>query len=176
MGSVTTTGEPLGRSIGRTHKLVRAWGDRALAEVDSSVTEWIVLFNIGRAAAPGASQVEIARFSDMGSPALVRHIDRLEADGLVARTRDVTDRRTVRLTLTPEGRRRLEALRRVITRTDGELRSVLTDDEAVVMQRALDKLFVFCVSQLHGERAAAAVEPTAPIAGELGSTGGRRNS
>ena len=67
---------------------MRAWGDRELADLGSSVTEWIVLRNIAVAPEPGASQAEIARFSDMGGPALVRHIDRLEADGLVTRTRD----------------------------------------------------------------------------------------
>ena len=75
---------PLGRSIGRAHKFVRAWGRRELAPLGASVTECIVLFHIDGAAAPGASQTEIARFSDMGGPALVRHIDRLEADGIVA--------------------------------------------------------------------------------------------
>jgi DNA-binding MarR family transcriptional regulator len=141
---------------------VRAWGDRALADLDSSVTEWIVLFNIGRAAAPGASQAEIARFSDMGGPALVRHVDRLEADGLVARTRDPADRRTFRLNLTASGRKHLAALGKVIARTDARLRAVLTDEEAAVMQRALDKLFVFCIGELYGEAAAESVEPTAP--------------
>ena len=103
---------PLGRSIGRTHKFLRAWVDEELAPLDTSVTEYIVLFHIDGAARPGASQIEIARFSDMGGPALVRHIDRLEADGIVERSRDRTDRRVIRLTLTAAGRRRLADLRR----------------------------------------------------------------
>ncbi len=109
---------PLGRSIGRTHKFLRAWVDEELAPLDSSVTEYIVLFHIDGAAAPGASQIEIARFSDMGGPALVRHIDRLEADGIVERSRDRTDRRVIRLTLTAAGRRRLADLQAVISRCD----------------------------------------------------------
>jgi MarR family transcriptional regulator, transcriptional regulator for hemolysin len=151
---------PLGRSIGRTHKMVRAWGDRALAEHDSSVTEWIVLWNIETAAPPGASQAEIARYSDMGSPALVRHIDRLEADGLVVRTRDKEDRRTIRLNLTPKGREHLDAIRQVMVQSDEQLRGVLTKQEADVMQRALDKIFAFCLGELYGERAARHAEPT----------------
>src|SRR3954452_13164882 len=106
-----TTQAPLGRSIGRAHKLVRAWGDRELADLDSSVTEWIVLFNIAVAPEPGASQAAIARFSDMGGPALVRHIDRLEAQGLVTRTRDTADRRTIRLRLTDDGHAHYERIR-----------------------------------------------------------------
>src|SRR3954451_17263584 len=130
----TSAGMPLGRSIGRTHKFVRAYGDRELAPLRSSVTEWIVLFHIANADSPGASQTEIARFSDMGGPALVRHIDRLEADGIVTRTRDAADRRVIRLALTPAGHERLEAIRVVMARCDAAMRAVITKQEAEVLQ------------------------------------------
>ena len=61
---------PLARSIGRSHKVVRAWCDRQLAELDASVTDWIVLFNIATAPDPGLSQSDVARFSALGVPAL----------------------------------------------------------------------------------------------------------
>jgi MarR family transcriptional regulator for hemolysin len=139
---------PLGRSIGRTHKFVRAWGDRELAPLGSSVTEWIVLFHIDSAPPPGASQTEIANFSDMGGPALVRHIDRLEAEGIVTRTRDAEDRRIIRLELTAKGRGYFERIRAVMSRCDERLRSVVTEKEANVMQGALDKIFDLCRSEL----------------------------
>ena len=156
---------PLGRSIGRAHKLVRAWGDRALADLGSSVTEWIVLINIDHAAPPGASQAEIARYSDIGGPALVRHIDRLEADGLVTRTRDTTDRRTTRLNLTAAGRDHCAAIGAVMARCDEELRAVLTEHEAAVMQSALDKLFEFCVGQLATETTTTRGQTSGPHSG-----------
>jgi len=145
---VPSISPPLARSVGRAHKVVRAWCDDQLAPLDASVTEWIVLFNIADAAAPGASQAEIARCSDMGGPALVRHIDRLEADGLVTRTRDRSDRRTVRLQLTAAGQKRFEAIRAVVQRCDAELRAVLTKREADIMQDALQKLYGFCSGEL----------------------------
>jgi MarR family transcriptional regulator for hemolysin len=157
----------LGASIGRAHKLVRAWGDRELAPLGSSVVEWIVLFHIGAAPPPGASQTEIARFSEMGSPALVRHIDRLEADGIVTRTRDLDDRRVIRLSLTPAGEARLARLRDVMIRCDATLRAVLTEDEATVMQAALDKLFDFCRGELTGGE----MPPTFALAPTLGGDG-----
>lgn len=140
---------PIGRSIGRAHKFVRAWGDRELAPLGSSVTEWIVLFHIATAAPPGASQTSIARFSDMGGPALVRHIDRLESEGIVTRTRDADDRRVIRLALTAAGVDRLGEIREVMARCDARLRDVVTRDEAEVLERALDKLFDFCHRELH---------------------------
>ncbi|HKY13829.1 MAG TPA: MarR family transcriptional regulator [Microthrixaceae bacterium] len=113
-----------------------------------SVIEWIVLFHIAEAPEPGASQTEIARHSDMGGPALVRHIDRLEAEGIVTRTRDADDRRVIRLRLTPAGRQHLAAMRAVMDRCDTRLREVITENEAEVLQRALDKLFGFCLHEM----------------------------
>jgi len=152
---------PLGRSIGRTAKFVRAWGDRELADLDSDVTEWIVLRNIAVAPEPGASQAEIARFSDMGGPALVRHIDRLEQDGLVTRTRDTNDRRTIRLRLTPAGHVHFDEIRAVIERCDRALRKQLDNEEAETMQRALDTLFEYCLNELYGQED----RPTSPASG-----------
>jgi MarR family transcriptional regulator for hemolysin len=142
---------PLGRSIGRTAKLVRAWGDRELAPIGSSVTEWILLFHIASAPAPGMSQTEIARFSDMGGPALVRHVDRLERDGIVRRTRDESDRRVMRVTITADGRRRLDEIAVVMARCDRQLRDLLSAREQDVLQTALDKVFDFARRELHGE-------------------------
>src|SRR5262249_18516358 len=96
----------------------------------------------------GARQAETPGSSAVGGPALVRHIDRLEADGLVTRTRDRSDRRTVRLQLTAAGQKRFEAIRAVVQRCDAELRAVLTKREADIMQDALQKLYGFCSGEL----------------------------
>jgi MarR family transcriptional regulator for hemolysin len=139
---------PLGRSIGRTHKFVRAWGDRELAPLDATVTDYIVLTHIGSVDAPGLSQTEIARFSDMGGPALVRYIDRMERDGLVTRTRDASDRRIQRVTLTKVGVARQRELQAVMARCDEQLRTLLTKEEAAVMQGALDRIFEHMLGEL----------------------------
>jgi MarR family transcriptional regulator for hemolysin len=139
---------PLGRSIGRAHKFVQAWGDRQLAPLGASVTEYVLLFHIASTPAPGKSQIELARFSDMGGPALVRHLDRLEGDGLVTRTRDTDDRRVVRVTLTAAGQARLHEIGAVMDRCDERLRAVLTTEEQDVLQRALDRIFEFALGEL----------------------------
>lgn len=110
-----------------------------------------MLFHIATAPEPGASQTEIARFADMGGPALVRHIDRLEADGLVTRTRDAIDRRLTRVRLTPAGAERMEELKVVMGRCDERLRNVVSEREAAVMQRALDKIFAFCLAEMQAQ-------------------------
>jgi MarR family transcriptional regulator for hemolysin len=150
------TFSPLGRSIGRAHKFVRAWGDRELAPLGASVTDYILLVQVASAAAPGLSQIEIARFADMGGPALVRHLDRMERDGHVQRTRDAADRRIMRVTLTEAGGDRLRELQVVMARCDAKMRSWLTVEEATVMQGALDKVFELTLAELHVPGAAPA--------------------
>jgi DNA-binding MarR family transcriptional regulator len=140
---------PIGRSIGRTHKFLHAWGDRELAPLGASVTDFILLFHIESAPEPGLSQTEIARFSDMGGPALVRHLDRLERDRLVTRTRDAGDRRIMRVTLTDAGRAHLAVIQAVIARLDDQVRAVLTPEEADVLQTALDKVWGLALSELY---------------------------
>jgi MarR family transcriptional regulator, transcriptional regulator for hemolysin len=142
----------LGRSIGRTAKFVRMWGDRRLAPVGATVTDWILLRQVDAAPAPGMSQSEVARFTDMSGPALVRHLDRLEDDGILVRTRDSVDRRIMRISLTPAGRKRLEELRAVIESGDRELRARLTAQEARTLVSALDKLFDFTLAELQTPR------------------------
>jgi DNA-binding MarR family transcriptional regulator len=141
---------PIGRSIGRAHKFLRAWSDRQLAPLDASVTDYILLFHIHAEPEPGASQTEIARYSDMGGPALVRHLDRMERDGYVRRQRDQADRRIVRVTVTDAGRERLDRIGAVIRRCDERARAELEPEEQDVLQRALDKLFTFAFTELEG--------------------------
>lgn len=140
---------PIGRSIGRAHKFMRAWGDRELAPIGASVTDFVLLFHIESAPAPGLSQTEVARFSDMGGPALVRHLDRMERDGFVQRTRDTADRRIMRVSLTETGLARLGELQAVMARCDQELRAVLTTEEADVLQVALDKVWEHALGELY---------------------------
>lgn len=61
-------------------------------------------------------------------------IDTLERDGLVKRQRDGTDRRTVRLALTPAGTERVDAIIR-LTRSDPPLTSVDADPAKAAVVR-----------------------------------------
>jgi DNA-binding MarR family transcriptional regulator len=76
----------------------------------------------------------------------VRHIDRLETEGLVRRTRDPRDRRITRITLTAKGSRRLDSLRAVMDEQDRRMRAQLTAAEARTLQRALGKLHAYAAS------------------------------
>lgn len=136
--------EFLGRHLAITHKVVHEWVDGLLAPHEASVTDWIVLKSLQRPeAASGISQRELASLMRIEPPTVLRHLDRLEGAGLVARRRDDRDRRVIRVTMTPAGRRRFQQLAVVMSAADDELRSQLTPRELDVLYRALEKLHAY---------------------------------
>jgi MarR family transcriptional regulator, transcriptional regulator for hemolysin len=129
-------GDPLGRQLALTGKVVSATIQERLAAVGGSLAAWVVL----RSVDGGLSQRELAARIHVEAPTLVRHLDRLESEGLVVRRRDDADRRIVRVTITADGRRLRSRLQRAAERFNAELCSLLDDDEQRVLVRALTKV------------------------------------
>src|SRR4051794_40284320 len=132
--------DSLGRQIAMTAKQTREWADRAYAAEGASLVTWIVLKHALLAEPPGFSQRELADGMSIGGPALVRHLDRLEVEGLVERQPDPNDRRITRVSITSKGRERHDELAAVDARLDRDLRSLLSDREARVLSSALARI------------------------------------
>ena len=82
----------------------------------------------------------LARREGVATPTMTRIVDALVRDGLVGRTAVEGDRRQVRLTVTPDGRRLMERGRaRRIERLAADLRT-LSPDQLDALERALDVL------------------------------------
>lgn len=77
--------------------------DRRLTPHDLTHAQWVPLYKLFRGEC--ATSAELARDLQLDPAAVTRALDRLEAKGLVKRTRSRTDRRVVQLALTAEGRR-----------------------------------------------------------------------
>ena len=112
--------------------------DRRLSAKGASLWHWVLLRESARA--DGASQRELAKLMRIEPPTLVRHLDRLEADGLVERRPDPNDRRRLNVFVTAAGRRRLSELHKVVEATDAEMRSILTEDEIDVLGSTLMRI------------------------------------
>lgn len=80
---------------------------RELASLGVTPGQLSLLVAIERA--PGIGVRELAGREATSAPTMTGHVDRLEAAGLVQRTRSAEDRRRVGLTVTAEGRRVLRA-------------------------------------------------------------------
>ncbi len=88
-----------------------------------------------------ASQQAIAERLGLSGTAILKTVDRLEADGLVKRRRDPTDRRAYALELTPAGHATLQRARAAITEINGHLDTILGGEaHQHELQRLLHKL------------------------------------
>jgi len=90
--------------------------------------------------APGIGVRELAKRERVSAPAMSKHVDRLERDGLVTRTPSAEDRRRVGVALTDEGQR---VLRRVRSRRTAWLSSRLgglTDEQLRAIDAAIEPL------------------------------------
>ena len=119
--------ERLGKVLAIASKLVREHFDQALRTVGASFPAYMVLTHAE--AYPGLSQRRLADRLGIEGPTLVRHIDRLVADGLVCRVRDPQDRRISRVELTADGKEAADRYTAVANRSDAEFRSLFTPEE-----------------------------------------------
>jgi DNA-binding MarR family transcriptional regulator len=89
---------------------------------------------------PGIGIRDLAAHERISAPALTKHVDRLERDGLVVRTPSPDDRRRIGLALTEEGQR---VLRRVRSRRTAWLATRLRGldaDELAAVEAAIEPL------------------------------------
>ena len=88
----------------------------------------------------GVVQAELADILDVQPITLARQVDRLEADGLVRRCADPSDRRVRRLYLTDEARPILEQLRALGTETRAVALAGFAADEREMLLTLLGRL------------------------------------
>jgi MarR family transcriptional regulator for hemolysin len=131
-------GTPIGLQLARASKTVgRAFND-ALAEVGGSLPVWLILTTL-RAEAH-ASQHELARAIGIEGPTLTRHLDQLEAAGLVRRVPHPVDRRAVRVEATEAGAELHGRLLQVVIAFNRRLTAGLSQNELDGLRRTLDAL------------------------------------
>jgi DNA-binding MarR family transcriptional regulator len=83
---------------------------------------------------------ELAARERVSPPAMTKHVDRLERDGLVKRTRSETDGRRVGLTITDEGARTLRRVRSRRTAWLAQRLGELEPDELAAVEAAIEPL------------------------------------
>jgi MarR family transcriptional regulator for hemolysin len=130
--------ERLTRQLYLTMKLVRDRLEERLAALGGSVQQWVLLRAL--ASEPKLSHRELAARTYLSGPTLTHHLDRMEALGLLTRTRDVVDRRVVHVALTPTGRDHYDRLEAEAVAADADVRAHLTVDEATTLHHLLTAL------------------------------------
>jgi DNA-binding MarR family transcriptional regulator len=90
--------------------------------------------------APGIGVRDLATHERVSAPAMSNHVDRLERDGLVARTPSAQDKRRVGLTLTDEGQRVLRQVRSRRTAWLATRLKDLTPEQLAAVDAAIEPL------------------------------------
>jgi MarR family transcriptional regulator for hemolysin len=129
---------PLGILVARVGKQLERAFDDALARSGGTRPAWLILLAV--TAGAGGTQSALASRVGISGPTLVHHLDRLEAAGLVTRSRDERNRRASAVSLTEAGRDAFARLREAAVGFDGLLHTGLSDDEAAELRRLLGKV------------------------------------
>jgi MarR family transcriptional regulator for hemolysin len=134
----TPTAEPIGLLLARTAKVVSRAFDDALGEVGGSLPVWLVLMALK--GEEHAAQRELAEVIGIEGPTLTHHLNRMEAAGLVIRTRDPDNRRVHRVELTRAGDDLFLRLLGTVIAFDRRLRVGLAADDLAVLGGLLSRL------------------------------------
>ena len=130
--------QPMGIQLARTAKVVGKGFDDVLVEAGGSLPVWLVLVSL-KAGRPGM-QRDLAATVGLEGPTLTHHLNKMEAAGLVQRTREPQNRRIHRVELTAAGEALFHRLRRAVAAFDARLRSGITEAEITVLGDLLTRL------------------------------------
>jgi MarR family transcriptional regulator, transcriptional regulator for hemolysin len=123
------------------HGLSKAWReelDRRLRPLGLTRVQWQALLWLSRAGG-ALVQRELSDFLDIGAPATVALVDRMERDALVTRTAVPGDRRRNAVMLTAKSRRLLRTIQATAGQLRREMMSGLTRDEIDTLCALLGK-------------------------------------
>jgi MarR family transcriptional regulator for hemolysin len=129
---------PIGLRLARTSHVVSQAFERAMADAGGSASAWQVLLLVR--SGEWGTQAQMAEAMGITGATLTHHLNALEAQGLVRRWRDSSNRRVQHAELTADGVALFDDLRKVAMRHDQRLRSRLTDEETELLAELLDRL------------------------------------
>lgn len=131
--------DPLMFSLLHAAHALEARIEAALVTVDLSLPKLNVLTQLVLAGEPLPLSDLAARVACVRSN-ITQLVDRLEADGLVKREDDPSDRRSIRATLTPAGRERQRAGEKQLDAVQAAFAGTLSDADRAALKRAFSAL------------------------------------
>ena len=129
---------PVGLRLAATAKVVSRAFDDALVQGGGSLPTWLILVSLkqGRHGA----QRELAEAVGIEGPTLTHHLNRMEAAGLVTRTRDPANRRAHWVELTDAGSHSFRRLVGAVSAFDRRRRRGLTGEQVEALGDLLGRL------------------------------------
>ena len=128
----------IGFLVKRCGGLMSQLAERHFATEQVSFTQWMVIATLGRFEHLTATALSEETCHDMG--ALTRIVDDLEREGLVRRERTERDRRVVEIALTADGRRYLQAGKRIVVELLNSLAAPFSRQELETLIALLQRM------------------------------------
>src|SRR6201996_925160 len=125
----------------RLNQVARAAGrafDDALTKAGGTLPVWLILLNL-KIRRPG-TQRELAEAVGIREATLTHHLNAMDADGLITRTRDAANRRVQVVALTGKGDAAFLALRDAAVAFDTRLNRGLTGADQAMLSALLSRL------------------------------------
>jgi MarR family transcriptional regulator for hemolysin len=129
---------PVGLRLARTSRAVSRAFDEALAEAGGSLPMWLVLLNLKTRRIE--NQRELAEAVGIREATLTHHLNAMQAQALVTRRRDNTNRRIHVVELTEAGEAAFLSLREAALAFDRRIRRGIRPDELATLDGLLDRL------------------------------------
>jgi MarR family transcriptional regulator for hemolysin len=143
--------DPIGLLLARTAKVVSRAFDDALSHAGGSLPMWLVLVSL-KSRQHGA-QRDLARAVGVEGPTLTHHLNRMEATGLIARSRRPDNRRVHDVTLTETGEATFQRLLGTVAAFDEQLRTGFNTPELATLSRLLERLATNAAQPQHQDPA-----------------------
>jgi DNA-binding MarR family transcriptional regulator len=126
--------------VGGINRRINRAMERTLVEFGLSLPDWKMLSTLRNAGsrAPGV----LARYLELSSGAMTSRLDALEREGFIRRVPDPTDRRSISVEITPEGRAAWEKAASIQARKEAFFASALTKAEQQKLNALLRKLML----------------------------------
>jgi MarR family transcriptional regulator for hemolysin len=132
------TRTPIGLKLARVAKSVARAFDAALVQAGGSQPAWLVLLSLKTRSVD--NQRELAEAIGIQGATLTHHLNAMEADGLLTRSRDPENRRAHLIELTESGEQLFQRLRGAAAAFDKRLRASFTDEDIRALEGLLDRL------------------------------------
>jgi MarR family transcriptional regulator for hemolysin len=129
---------PIGLELARAARTVSRAFDDTLTEAGGSLPVWLVLLNLKTRQL--SSQRDLAEAVGVREATLTHHLNAMDSQGLVTRTRDPANRRVHVVELTPAGEAAFILLAEAATAFDRRLRDGLTDTDLDGLAALLGRL------------------------------------
>jgi MarR family transcriptional regulator for hemolysin len=132
--------ESFGRLLFLTSKAAKEVLEARLQAKGASHAAWLVLHSLIDHGLEGSQQRALAEHLRIEGPTMTRHLDRLEAEGLIERRPDPEDRRSTLIVSTAAGKRISGGLMAVMREAQADLLAGLSRSEIETLTRLMQRV------------------------------------